>query len=383
MTQAQERLRQVLDNTNDGPELLEKTGAPREPAQQGTPQMANLVICADGTWNGPEEDIEKDHPTNVLKLARAIQPTHSGTKQHVFYDWGLGSYHNQLSAGVTGRGIHKNILDGYRYIVQNYAHGDRIFLFGFSRGAYTVRALSGLINNCGIVKRADARLIAEAWKIYKSPTARNHPDGDSAVKFRADHSHPSRAVHFVGVWDTVGALGVPVSLMGLFDRNDEFYDTKMGANVQFARHALAIDEQRSDFEPTVWTPRPGVDLKQVWFAGSHSDVGGSYPPDKNTGRIAADAPLGWMLEQAAGRDLGIEPHVSAALTDGTRGKLHRSRKNVYRYKRPLHRPLVIAGKPTRIHQSVQQRFLADDRYRPPQLHKLVEQLGWDGLNLEP
>ncbi|MDY6828654.1 MAG: DUF2235 domain-containing protein, partial [Pseudomonadota bacterium] len=75
MTQAQERLRQVLDNTNDGPELLEKTGAPREPAQQGTPQMANLVICADGTWNGPEEDIEKDHPTNVLKLARAIQPT--------------------------------------------------------------------------------------------------------------------------------------------------------------------------------------------------------------------------------------------------------------------------------------------------------------------
>ena len=170
--------------------------------------MANLVICADGTWNGPEEDIEKDHPTNVLKLARAIQPAHSTTKQHVFYDWGLGSYHNQLAAGVTGRGIHKNILDGYRYIVQNYTEGDRIFLFGFSRGAYTVRALSGLINNCGILKRADARLIAEAWKIYKSPTGRNHPDGEAAEQFRADHSQPSRAVHFVGVWDTVGALGV-------------------------------------------------------------------------------------------------------------------------------------------------------------------------------
>src|SRR5690606_28528837 len=101
-----------------------------------------------------------------------------------------------------------------RYIVQNYDEGDRIFLFGFSRGAYTVRALCGLINNCGIVRRPDARLIAQAWKIYKSPTHANHPNGDDAVKFRSDHSHPSRDVHFVGVWDTVGALGIPVSLMG-------------------------------------------------------------------------------------------------------------------------------------------------------------------------
>lgn len=80
--------------------------------------MANIIICADGTWNRPEEDIEKDYPTNVLKLARAIKPSGNSLKQHVFYDWGLGSYHNSMSAGATGRGIHKNILDGYRYIVQ-------------------------------------------------------------------------------------------------------------------------------------------------------------------------------------------------------------------------------------------------------------------------
>jgi uncharacterized protein (DUF2235 family) len=132
---------------------------------KGEKIMANIVICADGTWNRPEEDVEKDFPTNVLKLSRAIKPSANGVQQHVFYDWGLGSYHNSISAGATGRGIHKNILDGYRYIVQNFAPKDKIYLFGFSRGAYTVRALSGLINNCGILKRPGARRIADAWKI--------------------------------------------------------------------------------------------------------------------------------------------------------------------------------------------------------------------------
>ncbi|MDA3791140.1 MAG: DUF2235 domain-containing protein [Desulfobacula sp.] len=154
--------------------------------------MANIVICADGTWNRPEEDIEKDFPTNVLKLARAVEPSAGGVKQHVFYDWGLGSYHNSVSAGTTGRGIHKNILDGYRYIVQNYDLNDHIYLFGFSRGAYTVRALSGLVNNCGILKRPDANLISKAWKIYKSPLVKNRPGGDASQLFRDNHCHPSR-----------------------------------------------------------------------------------------------------------------------------------------------------------------------------------------------
>lgn len=343
--------------------------------------MANIVICADGTWNRPEEDIEKDFPTNVLKLSRAIKPSANGVKQHVFYDWGLGSYHNSISAGATGRGIHKNILDGYRYIVQNYGTNDKIFLFGFSRGAYTVRALSGLINNCGILKRPDARLIYEAWKIYKSPLKKNHPNGEVSKIFRDNHCHPSRKVHFVGVWDTVGALGIPFSFMGLFERHDEFYDTKMGSNVSNARHALAIDEQREDFEPTIWTSRPGVDLKQVWFAGVHSDVGGSYPPDKKTGIRASDTPLAWMLDEAKNAGLKIEPHIRTSLTNGTKGKIHRSRKHVYRLKSPMHRRLIIDNKPTKIHPSVKSRYLTDSSYRPPQLRKLVEQLGWNNLDV--
>ncbi|MCH8493927.1 MAG: DUF2235 domain-containing protein [Idiomarina sp.] len=342
--------------------------------------MANLVICADGTWNRPEEDLEKDFPTNVLMLARAIKPSDNGLKQHVFYDWGLGSYHNKLCAGVTGSGIHKNILDGYRYIVQNYQPNDKIFLFGFSRGAYTVRALSGLINNCGILKRQDARLIAEAWKIYKSPQDKNKPSEVAAKAFRDKHSHPSREVHFIGVWDTVGALGIPFSLMGLFDRNDEFYDTKMGSNVSIVRHAMAIDEQRTDFEPTIWLPRPEVDIKQIWFAGVHADVGGSYPPDEN-GIRASDTPLKWMLDEANSADLITEPHIRNNLTADRKGQLHKSRKHVYRRRQPLHRQLVFKDKPTKIHPSVKERYLSDSSYRPPKLKALVEEFGWGNLTV--
>jgi len=344
--------------------------------------MANIVICADGTWNRPEEDLEEDHATNVLKLARAIAPKTATATQHVFYDWGLGSYHSAVRAGVTGEGIHKNILDGYRYIVQNYAPGDRIYLFGFSRGAYTVRALSGLINNCGILRRPDARLIQAAWDIYKSMAGKNHPAGSNAVAFRDQHSHQSRRIDFVGVWDTVGALGIPFSLLGLLDSKDEFYDTKMGPNVKVARHALAIDERREDFEPTVWTPRPETDLKQVWFAGVHSDIGGSYGPDKHTGACPSDSALAWMLKQAKAAGLKLESHRADGLTDGSAAPLHKSRRHIFRLSRPLVRPLVIEGKPTAIHASVRVRYERDADYRPANLETLLEGRGWDGVEIE-
>jgi len=343
--------------------------------------MANIVVCADGTWNRPEEDSEKDHATNVLKIARAIKPNAQGVVQHVFYDWGLGSYHSSVSAGITGKGIHKNILDGYRYIVQNYEPGNKIYLFGFSRGAYTVRALCGLINNCGIVKRPDAKLIENAWKIYKSNKKKHSPKGEDAIQFRRQHCHQSRKVHFIGVWDTVGALGIPFSLMGLLASNDEFYDTKMGANVSITRHALAIDEEREDFEPTVWKPRPNVDLKQVWFAGVHSDVGGSYGPDKKTGTCVSDTALLWMLDEAANAGLKLELHIKANLTDGTFAPLHKSRKHVFRLKEPLHRDLVIDGVPTKVHPSVKARYETDTDYRPPKLKALVDRLRWSGIDV--
>ena len=343
--------------------------------------MANIIVCADGTWNRPEEDLEKDHATNVLKVARAIRPKVGDLKQHVFYDWGLGSYHAAISAGATGRGIEKNIVDGYRYIVQNYAPGDDIYLFGFSRGAYTVRALCGLINNCGIVKRADAKLIQRAWEIYKNTGKLYKPNGAKAVEFRKQHSHNSRKVHFVGVWDTVGSLGIPFSLLGLFDRKDEFYDTQMGSNVSFARHALAIDERRVDFQPTLWEPNDGVDLKQVWFSGVHTDVGGSYAPDKVTKTVASDIPLEWMLNEAKVAGLKLEPFITQRLTDGLKAPLHKSRRHIYRLRKAINRELLHDDYPTAFHHSVKARYEQDPDYRPKKLEALIESVGWDGVEV--
>ncbi len=342
--------------------------------------MASIVVCADGTWNRPEEDVEKDYPTNVLKVARAVRPDAPGGRQHVFYDWGLGSYHDRVAAGATGRGIHKNIVDGYRYIVQNYTPDDRIYLFGFSRGAYTVRALCGLIHNCGIVKRPDAGRIAEAWRIYKRPSRPYHPNGVEAVAFRKKHSHESRQVHFVGAWDTVGALGIPFSMLGFLDGKDEFYDTKMGPNVHIARHALAIDEKRRDFEPTLWRPRDGVDLKQVWFSGVHGDVGGGSSPSRKTGTTVSDVALDWMLGEAEAAGLVLEPHLRDGLTDGVTAPLNKSRRHIYRARRAVHRRLSRPGIPTKIHPSVKRRWEADSRYRPPRLVDLVDG-GWDKVDV--
>ena len=326
-----------------------------------------LVICADGTWNRPEEDLKTDVPTNVLRLARAIEPLPAdGHPQHVFYDWGIGSYHNTLVGGVTGAGIHKNIMDGYRYIVQNYEPGTDIYLFGFSRGAYTVRSLCGLINNCGILTRPDARRIQQAFEIYKRTGKDFAPRGRRAVEFRRQHSHGSREIRFVGAWDTVGALGMPFSLMGLFDGKDEFYDTKLGSNVRVARHAMAIDERREDFEPTLWLPREELDLRQVWFAGSHSDIGGGYGPD-DAGLLSSDQSLQWMIGEAVAAGLAVEQHLKDALKPSPLAGLHNSRRHVFRFAKPLIRPLVHADRPTEIHPSVRERWQADPGYRPPNL----------------
>lgn len=343
--------------------------------------MANIIVCADGTWNRPEED-DSDHPTNILKLARAIASENGQAPQHVFYDWGLGSYHNLVLGGAMGKGIEKNIMDGYRYIVQNFDEGDQIYLFGFSRGAYTVRALSGMINNCGILKREHASRIPNAWKLYKSKLKKAHPRGEMSLEFRQKYAQPSREVRFVGVWDTVGALGIPRSLIGFFSDRDEFYDTELGSNVAVARHALAIDEKRTDFEPTLWDAKDGLDLKQVWFAGVHSDIGGSYGPDKN-GNLASDTPLAWMLDEAEAAGLSIESHIRATLQESPLALTHTSRRHIYRFSKALHRPLEPeTDKPTKIHPSVKARYQQDPNYRPPMLKRWVERVGWDNIALE-
>jgi len=338
-----------------------------------------IVICADGTWNKPEKNLKKDFPTNILKLSRAIKPVDKNNiPQQVFYDWGIGSYHNSFAGGVTGKGLHKNVKDCYRYLVQNYSLGDELFFFGFSRGAYTIRSLCGLINNCGILKRPDAKLIEKAFKHYKNPKKDYQPNGKKSIQFREDYSFDEQIITFVGIWDTVGALGIPFSFMGLLDKEDEFYDNKMGPNIQTARHALAIDELRSDFEPTIWEPRKNLNLKQVWFAGVHTDIGGSYPPDKNTGYMSSDISLKWMLEEAMTFNLCIESHLIESLNPRFDSKIHKSRKNIYRSKKAYYRPIDHGKGEILIHQSVKDRW-DNSKYRPKNLKKYIDKHGWTKL----
>lgn len=288
--------------------------------------MKRIVICADGTWNRPEELNSDDIPTNVLQLARAISPQDQNNhKQIVFYDWGIGSYHDQKLAGGLGIGLEKNVTDGYRFLVHNYEIGDQIFLFGFSRGAYTIRSLSALINNCGILKSTEGRMIAQAFELYKNKEY--PPSSELARQFRQQHAIETRTnIDFIGAWDTVGAMGLPFTLFGMIEDKDLFFDRKVGGNVKVVRHALALDEFRKDFEPTIWEHRNNIDMQQVWFAGCHSDIGGSYPPDEN-GHTLSNIPLIWMAKEATKFGLktnsalgNIDQNVSAQQNNEYKGK---------------------------------------------------------------
>ncbi len=162
-------------------------------------------------------------------------------------------------------------------VVQNYSPNDNIYLLGFSRGAYTVRALSGLINNCGTLKRVDGQLSSQAWKIYKTPLAKNQQNGAN-VKNLVVIIAIDLKIRFIGLWDTVGAFDIPLSIMSLFDSHDEYYDSKMGSSVRIASHWWA---------PTRFWTHP-VDLyshnwlKVSMVFRSTADIGGSYTSDKNT-----------------------------------------------------------------------------------------------------
>lgn len=335
----------------------------------------NIVVCSDGTWNRPEQAAH-DYPSNVLKLCRLVKSQSSVPVQQVFYDWGLGSYHDMVRGGLTGFGLDKNVLDAYRYVVHNYDDQSQLFLFGFSRGAYTVRALCGLINNVGILKSVYGDKIHEAWHIYKSSLRRDHPKGERALAFAHQYSYATKRIQFLGVWDTVGALGIPFSMLGWLSGDDEFYDTALSSNIAVARQALALDERREDFAPALWQPREDVDLKQLWFAGVHSDVGGGYAPDKH-GLVSADEPLHWLLNEARIAGLVVEDVVP--VNTDTLPQLHRSRRHVFRLKKPLIRALALHLKGTSIHRSVRRRWQQQSSYRPPQLIPLVAQAGLDGL----
>jgi uncharacterized protein (DUF2235 family) len=314
--------------------------------------MKRIVIFADGTWNSPG----KGFATNVLQMARGIKPMAGDVEQVVFYDWGVGTDRKKIAGGITGAGIDKNILDCYRFIVHNYNQGDKLFFFGFSRGAYTVRSLAGFIRNCGLLKRKFADHIPEAYKLYRKRAKATGPNATLAEEFRKDFAVADiTPIEFVGVWDTVGALGIPVPFWGtLGEREFLFHDTEPSKIIEHARHAIAIDENRVDFEPTMWSDKLGLDLKQVWFSGVHSDIGGGYK-ELGLSHIANQ----WISSEAIKFGLQFEAHFLNTLKPDPEGKQHNERTGIYRARKELVRE--ITGP---LHVSVKNRWDLDvDNYR--------------------
>ncbi|MFP6664269.1 MAG: DUF2235 domain-containing protein [Deltaproteobacteria bacterium] len=326
-----------------------------------------IVICADGTWNDPEDE----NPTNALRIARAVKPIgNDGVPQVVFYDWGVGSYYATIRGGAASLGLLKNVQDSYRFIVQNYREGDELFLFGFSRGAYTVRCLAGMLNNCGILKRKNASEIPQAFDFYKQRNAK--PGSQTAREWRKQHSGSPRrgAVRFIGVWDTVGALGVPTRMLAFVDEKDLFFDPILGSNVHAARHAVSIDEKRADLTPTLWDDRDATNIRQVWFAGVHADVGGGYAPSK-AGTLASEIPLKWMADEAHSFGLQFEPQVTDPSRIDPLAPTHRSHKRFWRVLGTQARTIPDDAV---VHSSVQHRFESGE-YKSAPLQEWLARTG--------
>jgi len=263
--------------------------------------MKNIIVLSDGT--GQKGGVGSN--TNVYKLFNMIEDRTK--KQIAYYDSGLGTDWRKISGSIVGRGFSENILECYRFIFDNFEAQDKIFLFGFSRGAATVRSLSAFIHLFGVLPKSRPDLIKQAFKIYK---IRNDKERNlQASAFIRKHHTMWCKIEFLGVWDTVAALGIPISWLSLLADHIlpyRFHSFKLSESVIYARQALSIDEERKAFHPILWETfeiEPYKDkIKQVWFCGVHTDVGGGYEDDD-----LSNISLKWMVNEATARGLIIYP----------------------------------------------------------------------------
>ncbi len=343
--------------------------------------MANLVVCADGTWMTPGTTINGvPVVSNVVKIHGAVaKEGPDGLRQEVYYHPGVGSGGDRLArflGGSTGKGLSANIMSGYRWLAGKYRPGDNIYVFGFSRGAYTVRSMAGMITIFGLLDLSDPGLDdAEVWRRvnrvfdeYRKDREVRRPIADlpfhnSEIGMDAAGTTP---VHFIGVWDTVGSLGIPddMAVLNLFDvaRDHSFHDTSLSPHVRHARHAVAVDEWRQYFMPTFWTDLPPeADVKQYWFTGAHGDVGGGYL-DSGLSDIA----LRWMIEEAAACGLAFRAEALDQVGPGDpRTLVHDSVMGIFARLKTRPRPVaafvgditgVGAERKTGFHPSVMDRW---------------------------
>jgi len=260
-----------------------------------------IAFCADGTWDSASKH------TNVYKLYKALL---TKSDQMPFYDDGVGADTRPIEAlvgGAFGTGIWNKIKEGYTKIAHVYEQDDEVFLFGFSRGAFTARSLAGMIAACGLpTKDFKDELVDTAFDAYRDKANRQEK-----LKALAGCNMYNGAITMVGVWDTVGSLGIPSAIGGIDPIAYGFLDTSLSPCIKNAYHALAIDERRAQFPPTLWTGQPaaGQTLEQVWFTGAHSDVGGGEPEDGPGTTALSDITLSWMIDKASALGLQFDPAV--------------------------------------------------------------------------
>jgi uncharacterized protein (DUF2235 family) len=349
--------------------------------------MKRLAIFLDGTWN------TLNNNTNVWRLKSL---TTQSVDQYVYYSQGVGTRRGESArGGITGYGIDGEVIDAYAWLIQNFDEGDEIFIFGFSRGAYTARSLSGLICKCGILELGaplSIEQLYERYRLYDAPTIRTllaHglPQNASIEdQWLVKYSRVTK-IKCVGVWDTVGSLGLPLGSVEAKVHKYRFLDTHLRLDNEYAFHALALDEHRKNFEPTFWTrtvktgetgapERPVEKVEQRWFSGAHANVGGGYASDP-----LAQRPLKWLIEKAGAAGLVFRhpvvidtAQVAPPVTDSYSDFAH----GLYRLiSRPFFRPVGpapdkgTAATTSRINEtidgSVFERWRVDDKYRPPNL----------------
>lgn len=357
-----------------------------------------LIVLFDGTWDKVRTQ------TNVERIWKLIaRADANGCKQICRYVVGIGVKPGvwHLLGGAFGLGLSGNVKEGFRWLCEAWRDGDEIWLFGFSRGAYTARSLGGLIRKCGLLVPGAGGEVApaavdEAYALYRNAL---HPDDPRVQAFRAAHSREV-LIRFIGVWDTVGALGIPcVGSWFPFARSRyAFHDTDLSRIVQYAYQALALDEHRPDFKPAKWTrPRhslaPGespvawkpqqIEVEQRWFVGAHSDVGGGEKTD-GAGHSPDTLPeitLAWMQAKAAGAGLAFHsdcaPAVGAELAVPN-PSYEQFMFGLYKFFRKPYQRVIGGGVNETIDASVWLKWYAQAAYRPRPVETamLADLIGW-------
>ena len=395
--------------------------------------MKRIAILCDGTWNRADSKT----PTNVVRLAQAMRSTDDeGVTQVPIYVQGVGTGEgvtawsrglDRFLGGALGWGLTENIVEAYRHLVFLYEPGDEIFIFGFSRGAYTARSLGGFIRSTGIIARDDLSLIPRAIERYRTRGDDDLiPSSERSLEFRAREMRsrvatgtgendwrqanglpevPDLRIAYLGVWDSVGALGVPkhIPLLGSLNaRRHQFHDAELSSMVASARHAIALDERRRTFEPTRWTnvdelnerfgpgPEQGALYQELFFAGDHGSIGGG-------GDILDLSSIGlaWIMDGAAAAGFAFEPDRlrEIMVEQNPHGPLSNRTEPSGGFGDWLTRFRLTdrkgPGHPNEVHESVLQRYAGEAKskgfepYRPRSLSRievaLAQRISPDGM----